>query len=908
MSSLLNSFKGLNKNGVKKRGGGDSRMRHRLEPYSGDSGFAQWHDAMRMVARLPGGIPYEFRKRLWLTMANKHIQQRKVDWEKVRRFCFNHQSDPDENELGAQIVKDLHRTGCSLFCGVEAEHNQALLKRVLLAYAHWNTTVGYCQGFNMLAALILEVVEWKEEDALKVMIYLIEGVLPESYFANNLRGLSVDMAVFRDLLRMRLPLLSKHLDYLQMEARDSTSGTIYEPPLTNVFTMQWFLTIFSNCLPKDSVLRVWDLMFLEGNEILLRTALAIWDGLASRIMTVESADEFYSIMGVLTRETLEFGIMDANHLVKVVCIMAPTPFPQLAELRAKYTYNITPFTSAAAAMGIAKKGFRLFYSDDEEDDDDQLAVAAWCFSTVFPPQLSPNSTKIDGIANRSPSPSSSSGNFSSLGFNSLHLMDQSSKSTSDSDRMLLDISSLKKQYAKLRERQKQAHVILKAATMKQQSGHAKSSSKPSSIVMNHLLLGKKPLVTRKGKSSVTSSGSQSSTSSLKPLAFKFKIPTISNQMANNRCAKFNTTRMDASKPSTDFGKYRRHSLPIISTGETLHWKDAKKSKGSPTKSNKFTTNRLATNGDDSNSSTSTELCDEDAGKLTDFGSDLENDEIEETVGTSRPKEINLSICRTDDQVHLSATNIPSVIVSPDVPENKWEDDAFDQQTTSNVDSLTQTCRLYHSETSSPVSKLEDTLTWRNDDYDADECLDDDDDDDDDDYSEENRQIWLAKLEMYRKTLGDFDEEESSSPFKHSVDKDTSQSSDHSQTSEEDEVTTPVTPVNNNSDATEFSLSLKYCYDDTKYSKTAEHCSSSITTTFSKVTVSQKNVANQSVPSTKTQKPSFNPFPVARKSSLMGNSEIGVKLGLYEPPQITSPSRNKYCSNISKLNDNQTSFE
>jgi hypothetical protein len=37
----------------------------------------------------------------------------------------------------------------------------------------------------------------------------------------------------------------------------------------------------------------------------------------SRIMMVESADEFYSIMGVLTREMLEFGTIDANNLIKV---------------------------------------------------------------------------------------------------------------------------------------------------------------------------------------------------------------------------------------------------------------------------------------------------------------------------------------------------------------------------------------------------------------------------------------------------------------------------------------------------------------------------------------------------------------------------------------------------------------
>lgn len=54
------------------------------------------------------------------------------------------------------------------------------------------------------------------------MIYLIEGVLPESYFANNLRGLSVDMAVFRDLLRIHLPTLSHHLDALQ--TKDAHEG------------------------------------------------------------------------------------------------------------------------------------------------------------------------------------------------------------------------------------------------------------------------------------------------------------------------------------------------------------------------------------------------------------------------------------------------------------------------------------------------------------------------------------------------------------------------------------------------------------------------------------------------------------------------------------------------------------
>ena len=49
-----------------------------------------------------------------------------------------------------------------------------VLKRVLLAYARWNKAVGYCQGFNVLAALILEVTEGNESDALKVKCRFIK--------------------------------------------------------------------------------------------------------------------------------------------------------------------------------------------------------------------------------------------------------------------------------------------------------------------------------------------------------------------------------------------------------------------------------------------------------------------------------------------------------------------------------------------------------------------------------------------------------------------------------------------------------------------------------------------------------------------------------------------------------------
>lgn len=67
----------------------------------------------------------------------------------------------------------------------------------------------------MLAALILQVMDKNEIESLKVMIFLVEGILPPGYFSGSLGGLQVDMAVFRDLLGGRLPRLARHLQKLQ---------------------------------------------------------------------------------------------------------------------------------------------------------------------------------------------------------------------------------------------------------------------------------------------------------------------------------------------------------------------------------------------------------------------------------------------------------------------------------------------------------------------------------------------------------------------------------------------------------------------------------------------------------------------------------------------------------------------
>lgn len=507
----------------------DTRLKFTIEPSLGKNGFQQWYDALKAVARLPAGIPKEWRKRVWLTLADQYLHSISIDWEKTMRFAFNDRSNPDDDSLGIQIVKDLHRTGCSSYCGQEAEQDRVVLKRVLLAYARWNKTVGYCQGFNVLAALILEVTEGHEGDALKVMIYLIDKVLPESYFANNLRALSVDMAVFRDLLRIKLPELSQHLNHLQKVANREGGGS-YEPPLTNVFTMQWFLTMFATCLPHHTVLKIWDSVFFEGSEMLLHVALAIWAKLGERIEECQTADEFYSTMGCLTQEMLEHNLIDSNELMQTVYSMAPFPFPQLTELREKYTYNITPFPAPVRA--ISSQVLNGWESDDDVDmdDEDPIITALGCLGPLgglLAPEIQRYQKHLKDQKAVQSSHGSNMAELSPGAVGTGRAEHQAAINSMMLERMSTDINALKKQYSRIKQKQQQQAGLLYIHTglpveaetiephqpIKAQKHHPGtdhhgstsldmldkcpatsilSSQLGPSTVVNHLFLGRKP--------------------------------------------------------------------------------------------------------------------------------------------------------------------------------------------------------------------------------------------------------------------------------------------------------------------------------------------------------------------------------------------------------------------------------
>jgi hypothetical protein len=574
--------------------------------------------------------------KLWLNLAQKYISDLNIDWNKVKRAAFNDRSNPDDDELGIQIVKDLHRTGCSTFSGHENERDRALLKRVLLAFARYNKSIGYCQGFNIIAALILEIVDKKEEDALICMIYLIDHILPEGYFTNSMHSLAIDMAIFRELLRQKKPKLHNHLQQLQYGSADynnnkrktSLTSNInnYEPPLTNVFTMQWFLTLFSTCLPKNILLRVWDSIFLDGAEILFRTSLGIWDKLSVSIMKAQSADSFYSMMSVLSIRLLDkTSIDEENDLINKIYSYGSFPLPGLKELKEKFTFNITPFIDANNCKnskrktnegklidGIEDHSEKNSYSDssnmtslklrnlndgeadnyenidergefelrkhsksakiknndsssiDQEDLED-LAKMISCFALLMPNRNAVSSSSSTSIINPAVSQKdimmTAAAAASQFAYkkttknNMFNLLDRfrtSSESNSTnavgksatddistvtpgafsfvtqmyqpkpvSEKLTMDLNELKKQYEKLKERQKQAYIIIQAATNHQQQQMLNNSNSNLNQSTSNLST---PSQKTLSSSSASQSNNASSSNSFKSSALVIDSP------------------------------------------------------------------------------------------------------------------------------------------------------------------------------------------------------------------------------------------------------------------------------------------------------------------------------------------------------------------------------------------------
>ncbi|KAJ2839912.1 GTPase-activating protein [Coemansia erecta] len=217
------------------------------------------------------GIPKAVRGTVWQLMAKS-----RDDPELGARFrrLVAQRSEPDSEGAGheKQIRHDLARTFPKLDYFRDADGaGQEGLFNVLRAYALFDPEVGYCQGLSFVVGPLL--LNMPDEEAFCVLVKLMYTYGLRGHFLPSMDDLQLRLYQFEHVLADALPWLSRHFQE--------------QGVLPTMYVSQWLMTMFAYRLPIELTFRLFDVVFAEGLDCLLRVAIAVLKRSQTRLLTLE---------------------------------------------------------------------------------------------------------------------------------------------------------------------------------------------------------------------------------------------------------------------------------------------------------------------------------------------------------------------------------------------------------------------------------------------------------------------------------------------------------------------------------------------------------------------------------------------------------------------------------------------
>uniref|UniRef100_A0A8I5N4I1 TBC1 domain family member 4 n=1 Tax=Papio anubis TaxID=9555 RepID=A0A8I5N4I1_PAPAN len=227
------------------------------------------------------GVPKSRRGEIWQFLALQY---------RLRHRLPNKQQPPDISykellkQLTAQqhaILVDLGRTfPTHPYFSVQLGPGQLSLFNLLKAYSLLDKEVGYCQGISFVAGVLL--LHMSEEQAFEMLKFLMYDLGFRKQYRPDMMSLQIQMYQLSRLLH------DYHRDLYNHLEENEISPSLYAAP--------WFLTLFASQFSLGFVARVFDIIFLQGTEVIFKVALSLLSSQETLIMECESFENIVEFL------------------------------------------------------------------------------------------------------------------------------------------------------------------------------------------------------------------------------------------------------------------------------------------------------------------------------------------------------------------------------------------------------------------------------------------------------------------------------------------------------------------------------------------------------------------------------------------------------------------------------------
>ncbi|RSH83025.1 hypothetical protein EHS25_005735 [Saitozyma podzolica] len=157
-----------------------------------------------------------------------------------------------------------------------------------------------------------------------VLLSVIERLLPKDFFSPSLIASRADQAVLDDIARQLVPRVHAHLAPLGVDLASVTFG--------------WFLGIFTDYLPVETIFCVWDVFFVEGLDTLFRVAIAILKLAENELCACDGVSDLFAFVGGMTSRFWAADKLIAAGQSKPLLSEEPSADPpRSAQLQAHHT-------------------------------------------------------------------------------------------------------------------------------------------------------------------------------------------------------------------------------------------------------------------------------------------------------------------------------------------------------------------------------------------------------------------------------------------------------------------------------------------------------------------------------------------------------------------------------------------